>query len=58
MRKIKAPNAMTENELEDEAAKLRSRMERGQATVGDAERLADVERSLRRIRTVMLRRSW
>jgi len=49
---------MSQAELEKETQRLKAKMERKEGTILDANRLADIERTLRRIETVAAGRAW
>lgn len=51
-------NSKTENELRDEAERLRKIVRDGEATIGQANRLAEIEAMLRRFSAVATGKAW
>jgi hypothetical protein len=48
----------TQEELEEEARRLREKVQTKKATLAEAERLADVERTLRRMNCIRRGKLW
>ncbi len=51
-------NSKTENELREEAERLRKIVRDGEATIGQANRLAEIDEMLRRFYAVATGKAW